>query len=282
MKRKIIFKDKDKNIFSIDVKILDGRFSASGDYGGGCGQCLDHIKPKNEHQKKLIDLWHKYHLNDMNAGTKGQEKAIEEAIKKKKLENYDYDKTCKYLKSIKLYEVMYYGKPYKYGHGWLKRRLPSNIEEETNAICDNIEKVEQTEKGEILVSELENMTEEKIEKLEIDVNNFSDEIIALAIHLELATNELEEIEEDGANRYIYGGINYYVGTEDELWDIAIEYLENSELWKGAVEADQTTESEEEWIERVLNMDGIGHTLNGWDGGEETQEYNGTDYTICRQ
>ncbi len=282
MKRKITFKDKDKNIFNVDVEIIEGRFSARGDYGGGCGQCLDHIKPKNKHQKKLIDLWHKYHLNDMNAGTKEQEKAIEEAIKEKKLENYDYEKVCTYLKSIKLYEVIYYGKPYKYGHGWLKRRLPSNIEEETNAICNNIEKIEQEEKGEILVSKLEDMTEEEIGKLEIEVYDFSDEIFALAIHLELTIDELEEIEEDGTNRYIYGGINYYVGTEDELYDIAKESLEGNEMWKMAVEADSTTKSEEEWIEEVLNMDGIGHTLNGWDGSDHIQQYNETDYTICRQ
>ena len=51
MKRSIQFKDKDKNIFNIQVEIKDNRFSMSGDYGGGCGQCLGHINPKNEDQK---------------------------------------------------------------------------------------------------------------------------------------------------------------------------------------------------------------------------------------
>lgn len=282
MKRIIKFKDKDNNIFNVDVEIKEGQFSMSGDWGGSCGQCLDHINPKNEHQKKLVDLWHKWHLNDMNAGTKEQEKAIQQAIKEKKLENYDYAKVCKYLTGIGLYEVMYYGKPYKYGHGWLKRKLPSNIEEETNDVCDNIEKIEQEEKGEITVKEVYNMTQLQQKQDKHNIEDFSDEIIALAIHLELSINELEDIEEEDQNRYIHGGINYYVGTDEELEQIARDSLEGNELWKMAVEADSTTQSEEDWIEDVISLDGIGHTLNGYDGTEDTEEINGIEYTICRR
>ena len=281
MKRKITFKDKDKNIFNVDVEIIDGRFSMSGDCGSSSGQCLDSINPKNEHQKKLVDLWHRHHLNDMKAGTKEQEKAINDWLKSTK-SSYDYTKVCAYLKTINMYQVVHNGKQYKYGHSWLTEILPSNIEEETKTVCDSIEEIEQEEKGVVLVSDVNNMTEEGQQGLDIDINDFSDEILALAIHLELSINELEEIEEEDQNRYIYGGINYYVGTEDKLYDIAKESLEGNEMWKMAVESDSTTKSEEEWIEEVLNMDGIGHTLNGWDGTEYTEEVNGTDYTICRQ
>ena len=281
MERKITFKDKNKNIFNVDVSIIDGRFSMSGDYGGGCGQCLDHINPKNEHQKKLVDLWHRYHLNDMKAGTKGQEKAINDWLKFTK-SSYDYTKVCEYLKSINMYQVVHNGKQYKYGHGWLTEILPSNIEEETKAVCDNIEEIEQEEKGVILVNDVSNMTGEAQQGIDIDINDFSDEILALAIHLELSIDELEEIEEEDQNRYIYGGINYYVGTYEELEEIAKDYLSDGESWKMAVEADSTTQNKDDWIEEVINMDGIGHILNGWDGNSEEQEVNGTHYTICRQ
>ena len=95
--------------------------------------------------------------------------------------------------------------------------------------------------------------------------------------------KLEEIEEDGANRYIYGGINYYVGTYEELEQIAIDYLtQDDDLWKSCVEAGRTTLELDDWVEEVINVDGIGHTLNGWDGSEYTEEVNRTKYTICRQ
>jgi len=284
MKRKITFKDKDKNIFNIDVEIKEGRFSMSGDCGSSSGQCLDSINPKNEDQKKLVELWHKWHLNDMKSGTPKQEKAVNEWMKKNNITNYDYTKSCEYLKSINLYEVIHESKPYKYGHGWLKRKLPSNIEEETNAVCDSIEKIEQEEKGDyVLVSEAYNMTQLQLKQDHLEnIEDYSDEIIALAIHLELTTDELEDIDEEDDNRFIHGGINYYVGTEEEMEKIAVSYLTDDDyLWKSAVEAGSTTEGLEEWAEEVINVDGIGHILNGWDGTEDQEEINGTWYTICR-
>lgn len=48
----------------------------SGDYGNGLGQIVDHIKPANEAQTKLVELWSKYHLNGMTAGTPKQNEAL--------------------------------------------------------------------------------------------------------------------------------------------------------------------------------------------------------------
>jgi hypothetical protein len=278
MERTVKLKDAEGNIFEIDITIEGGKFSMSGNWGGGCGQCLDHIKPKNKEQKKLVNLWHKWHLNDMNAGTEEQEAYIKEHLKS----NYDYDKACQLLKDANLYEVIHEGKKYKYGHGWITRKLPANIEEETIELCDKIEEIEKEEKGEILVSDALNMTEEKLEKLEFNENDFSDEIFALATHLELTIDELEDIEEDGNNTLIHGGIYYYVGTYDDLYDKALEYMKDGELWKMAVESGNTELGLEEWAEMVVNGDGIGHTLNGWDGSEYEEEINGTNYIICRQ
>lgn len=402
MKRSIQFKDDDKNIFNIQVEIVDGKFSMSGDCGSSCGQCLDSINPKNEDQKKLVELWHKWHLNDMNAGTEQQENILISHKANNKIDRLEYEKQLEVLNSYKIdgtpltvlelnkienkreeiqyliktikgkitplknalpklkeiinnfnstwykvpscvlelkttkkrdvkqghkyYDTMWQTasdmkrikykiskleeeikniengelketllltslydihpetkKPYKYGCGWLTRSLPSNIEEETNAVCDNIEEIEEEEKGSVLVSELENMTEEEIKELEIDVNDFSDEILALAVHLELSINELEEIEEKDNCQYSYGAIYYYVGTHEELEEVARNNLTQDDyLWKSAVEAGHTTDGLEEWAEWVVDMDGLGHTLNGYDGSEWEQEVNGTSYTICRQ
>lgn len=62
-------------------------------------------------------------------------------------------------------------------------------------------------------------------------------------------------------------------TEEEGEERAREYLEDGELWKQAVETDNTTDSLENWIEMVLNMDGWQTVMDANDFGE----YEGIDY-----
>lgn len=83
-KRTVQFNDKNNKKFTIDIEISGGRFSMSGDYGGGAGQVQDNISPANKPQEMLLELWHKYHLNDMKAGTPEQMALIES----KEFENF--------------------------------------------------------------------------------------------------------------------------------------------------------------------------------------------------
>lgn len=131
-------KSKDDEItVEIELKEENGRkvFSACGtvynrkryEYIMG-GQCLDELYKYiggNKKFKEIYRLWKLYHLNDMHAGTKEQEKAIEDARKNGIIEGYDYNMIKDYLKSINLYEVEYQGKPYKYGYGWLYEEIPT-------------------------------------------------------------------------------------------------------------------------------------------------------------
>lgn len=68
--------------------------------------------------KAIAAMENDVHLNDLNAGTIEQKKAIRTYLEKSGKE-FDYADVCAYLKSIGLYEVEVNGKPYKYGHGWL-------------------------------------------------------------------------------------------------------------------------------------------------------------------
>lgn len=92
------------------------------------GQCIDSLYNgfKELQQNKLYceirELWQKYHLNHLKAGTPEQEQAIKEW--KTQGNKYDYSKACEYLKSINLYEVPLNGQIYKYGTGWLKEEIP--------------------------------------------------------------------------------------------------------------------------------------------------------------
>ena len=111
------------------------------------GQCLDELAPYFKGNKTfdfLYDMWDKYHLNGMNAGTIEQEDALKEAVKNGELTSYganNYENTCNYLKSVGLYEVEVDGKPYKYGSGWLVREIPE----------DDLERIEYfLEHGEVM------------------------------------------------------------------------------------------------------------------------------------
>lgn len=90
------------------------------------GQCSDTIKMFFSHDKKImriVEIWERYHLNDLKAGTPKQEKFIEEWTKGNK---YEYAKVCEALKQ----EGIYIDNGYKYGSKWLFEEIPQNIIEE--------------------------------------------------------------------------------------------------------------------------------------------------------
>lgn len=136
---------------TIELREKDGKpvFSASGDVWNStntdlvcCGQCLDdpsivkHLK-ENKTFEEILDLWHKYHLNDTHAGTYEQEMCIKENkeeynLIEKRLREQDkhkyisnYEINCELLKNHNFYEVEVDGKPYKYGHSWLYWDIPN-------------------------------------------------------------------------------------------------------------------------------------------------------------
>lgn len=261
---KISFHDKDNNLFTIEIEIKNGKLSMTGEHGGSCGQCQDSINPLNKEQTRLKEIWNEWHLNDMNAGTPKQEEAIKKWRTKRKKENYDYKDTVKYLKKIKLYS----DKGYKYGSKWLKRELPKDLNEEIRTICQ-------------LIRQQENTRKEELKKKSFNNTELEDKAIALALSLELDPAEAEkDINEIDNETYDYCGITYFVGTEEETRERARDYLDD-ELWKMAVAGDRTTSSLEEWQEEVLNSDGYGSVLNSWNGSEDTQTVNGTEYYIIR-
>lgn len=98
------------------------------------GQCLDTIAKyvKASEFMEIYRLWKLYHLNDMHAGTREQEAAID--AWKEQGNRYDYNKVCDYLKSVGLYEVEHEGEPYKYGHKWLYWEIPSEDLEKIKAL----------------------------------------------------------------------------------------------------------------------------------------------------
>ena len=74
---------------------------------------------------------------------------------------------------------------------------------------------------------------------------------------------------------------YRVLTDSEADMVAQDYFDDDYMWKQAVESGNTTLGQSDWEEWVIDMDGRGHLLNGYDGCEEHEDVNGTDYYIYR-
>ncbi|MBN1682829.1 hypothetical protein JW865_04680 [Candidatus Bathyarchaeota archaeon] len=95
------FKDANNVLYNVEIEITHRNghpeFTMSGEGNGSMGQCDDSIKPKNSQQKRLLELWNKYHLNGMNKGTPKQTEMLKEMEKKTA---YDYDKAKAYLNSF--------------------------------------------------------------------------------------------------------------------------------------------------------------------------------------
>lgn len=101
------------------------------------GQCLESMKPYIHSAlfNEIYELWSKYHLNGMHAGTPEQEAAIK-AREERIGRQLTYDEKCELLKEAHLYEVEYTGpavgrmydhEPYVYGHAWLIQDLPDDV-----------------------------------------------------------------------------------------------------------------------------------------------------------
>lgn len=76
--KNVQFTDAEGKRVYVEIEVKDGKLSMTGNIPGyGSGQCQDEIKPANEAQKKLIDIWEQWHNNDMHAGTPAQERVTE-------------------------------------------------------------------------------------------------------------------------------------------------------------------------------------------------------------
>ncbi len=81
------------------------------------GQIYDSFTTTSKCVKELCDFWRKYHLNDLNAGTKSQSELI-----KSRNEKYDYKEVCKFLED----QNMLVDRGYRYGTAWLSREFPKD------------------------------------------------------------------------------------------------------------------------------------------------------------
>lgn len=204
----------------------------------------------------------------------------------------DYNVKCFFL-AIK---GLYVDNGYKYGNGWLYSPLPDNIEEIINNICDLVEEEETA-----LTEELEAVfdmgkegfiaTKEIIQQV-MDLRECDEDeakrFVALGVHLGCTFGDLNDTFEEcsyGEQLYCANGIDYYIGTEDELTNIASDRVHNDDeyacFWRESVAAQRTTDSLSDWLDSIISEDGWCSVLNSWDGRYEEYKIAGEYICVCR-
>lgn len=329
--------------------------SITGEGGNSCGQCDEYIMPRTPGQKQLLDIWHKYHLNHVSAGTVKQDeylnsqeyrddynKFVDLFIGYDKEHRQRFDKTnwnivCKafqiqpdYIDEVKaiilkymndnpiayilgttahglshqindLYvqylflaiHGLYNDRGYKYGSGWLYDELPVDIKQQIDSLCDLIEQEEK-----LLSSELNpvfDMGDDDFVADECIIQQVMDlrqcarseamRFIALGMHLKYSFGDLNDtfdVEDSDLQLYTANGTRYYLGTEEELEEIADDVVHNDgeyeSFWREAVSAGKTQESLKDWLDSIVPMDGWASVLNHWNG--EYHQYEVGDECIC--
>lgn len=178
---------------------------------------------------------------------------------------------------------------------WKKHQLKSVGEPDLIELKEIAEQINEEEiQRRIKVRELSELHVEDDEhetdilnQLEKDLvySNASERIklLALAKNRELEYAEILEIEILSANKFACQGYEYYVGTEDELNEIAKDYLkDNKDLWQDAVACNATELGLEDWVDDVVDLDGFASVLNHWDGTSDNELVAQEWICICRE
>lgn len=124
---------------TIEVELKDGELSICGNvwnpsetdiYSGG--QNLDEIRKLlrgNPKVKRIHEIWQRWHLNHMRAGSPRQRAYLEtQTFPGYPLSHYTW--ACEVLAAAGLQpdnEYIHNGKPYSYGSAWLHEELPAEI-----------------------------------------------------------------------------------------------------------------------------------------------------------
>lgn len=87
-----------------------------------CGQMYDELLKLNRSPRvrRIVELWRRWHLNDLKAGTRLQDECLATYPKD---DRYDYTIACKRLADNDLY----IDRGYAYGSAWLVELLPTDV-----------------------------------------------------------------------------------------------------------------------------------------------------------
>lgn len=188
---------------------------------------------------------------------------------------------------------LYIDRGYRYGSEWLYLPIPKDICLRIENLCRKLEIEDEELSQELAVPDDFDMgtdnfkaTESIVEKV-MEMRNCVEyeakRFIALGIYLQSTFSDLDDTFQEVEDcLYKANGIEYYIGTEEELEKIARNRLyddgEYDHLWREAVAAKETTDSLQDWLKSLLEDNGWCSILNSWDG--TYHEYNIDKEQIC--
>jgi len=97
------------------------------------GQCVGEVAamfPHDAKAQRMAEIWKRWHLNDMTAGSPAQEDYLRNNPITWKFPQSHYTVASQVLADAGLNpdpNYSYKGKPYSYGHAWLMEEIPSEI-----------------------------------------------------------------------------------------------------------------------------------------------------------
>lgn len=130
-----------------ELSICGAVWNAAGTDCQQAGQCDDTLAklfPGHAKVKRLVEIWKRWHLNGMKAGTRTQNAFLADAPP-----TDNWDAKCRMLERADLLEVMggpelenangaHVRRSYKYGSAWLVEPLPPEVEAEIVALCGEL------------------------------------------------------------------------------------------------------------------------------------------------
>lgn len=132
-----------RNEAYITWEFKDGKFSMCAEIwmaskrdiimGGQCVREVAAFFPEDEKAQRMVEIWERWHLNDLVAGSPAQMKWLRDNPLDPKEYAYPashYDVAGKKLEEAGLNpdpDYIHNEKPYKYGHAWLKEEIPADV-----------------------------------------------------------------------------------------------------------------------------------------------------------
>lgn len=124
----------------ITWELAKGRFSMSAGIWNPrktdlytCGQCVDTVAayfPRDAKVQRMLEIWQRWHLNDMKAGSPRQQEFLRNNPKPEsdKRDNYTYAREALTAAGLQPdTEYLREEKPYSYGSAWITEELPVEV-----------------------------------------------------------------------------------------------------------------------------------------------------------
>lgn len=191
---------------------------------------------------------------------------------------------------------LYIDKGYKYGTDWLYSKIPDNICQMIDELCEALQEEENELTKELSTPDDFDMSgnfnaSSKMVEMVMDIRECDEDeakrFLALGMHLGCTFGDLDDtFEELDCEEQLYraNGTEYYIGTDEELSKVAHDRVYDDDeyeyLWREAVAAQKTTDSLNDWLEQVL-QDGWCGILNSWDGRYESYNIDGEWICVSR-